>query len=283
MLSSLTSEWFLRAVLAGSLVSISCAIVGVYLYLRRMSMVADALAHIALLGTLLGVLVTGTLSSTAVLLGALVTGATATLLMQRLSNAGVRQDSAIGVVYTAAFSIGVVLLSTTFRDVHIDTDCVLFGDILGITNSTLWSLGAATVLCGGGAWVLRRWLSISTFDPVVAAALGVPVVAMHHSIVVGSAFAAVSAFQAVGAVLAVALIVIPAATAHQFADRIPAMSGIAISHSLVSTWSGLVLAVVFETRPAGTIVCVAGSLYVLALIVAPRHGIVAERRARSLA
>jgi manganese/zinc/iron transport system permease protein len=245
-----------------------------------MSMVADALAHIALLGTLLGVLVTGTLSSSAVLIGALVTGIIATVLMQRLSDAGVREDSAIGVVFTAAFSIGVVLLSTTFRDVHIDTDCVLFGNILGITDSTLWSLLIACVLCGGGAWVLRRWLSLSTFDPVVAAALGVPVAAMHHAIVVGSAFAAVSAFQAVGAVLSVALIVIPAATAHQFANRIPSMIAIAVGHSLVSTWLGLVFSVLWETRPAGTIVCVAGGLYLLALVFAPGHGLLAERRAR---
>lgn len=281
MLSSLTSDWFLRAVLAGSFAAISCAVVGVYLYLRRMSMVADALAHIALLGTLLGVLVTGTLSSGAVLVGALVTGVAANVLMQRLANAGVREDSAIGVVFTAAFSLGVVLLSTTFRDVHIDTDCVLFGDILGITDGTLWSLAAAALLCTGGAWILRRWLNLSTFDPIVAAAMGVPVVAMHHSIVIGSAFAAVSAFQAVGAVLAVALIVVPAATAHQFANRVGSMVAIAVAHALVSTWAGLVLSVFWETRPAGTIVCVAGALYLLALILAPKHGLLAERRMRT--
>lgn len=279
MLDALTSAWFLRAVAAGSLVAVSCSAIGVYLYLRRMSMVADALAHIALLGTLLAVLATGGLSSGAILLGAVTTGALATVLMQRLADSGVREDSAIGIVFTAAFSLGVVLLSTRFRDVHIDTDCVLFGDILGISDSTMASLGVVTLLVLAIVLGLRRWLELSTFDPIVAATIGVPVALMHHSIVVGASFASVAAFQAVGAVLAVALIIVPAATAHQLANRLPAMIAIAVCHALLSTWLGLVFSVVLETRPAGTIVCVAGTLYVIALVVAPQHGVLAERRA----
>lgn len=279
MVDVLTSSWFLRAGLAGSLAALSCSVIGVYLYLRRMSMVADALAHIALLGTLLAVIATGSLSSGAILLGAVTTGVLGTILMQHLAQTGVREDSAIGIVFTAAFSLGVVLLSTRFRTVHIDTDCVLFGDILGIDDSTLLSLGLVALFVVTGALLLRRWLEISTFDPVVAATIGVPVALMHHTIVVGTSFASVAAFQAVGAVLAVALIVVPAATAHQLTNRLPAMVGVAVTHALASTWGGLVLAVVLETRPAGTIVCVAGMLYALALVFAPSHGVIAERRA----
>jgi ABC-type Mn2+/Zn2+ transport system permease subunit len=275
---SLTSAWFLRALAAGSLVAVSCSVIGVFLYLRRMSMVADALAHIALLGTLLAVLVTGGLSSGAILLGAVTTGALATVLMQRLAQSGVREDSAIGIVFTAAFSLGVVLLSTRFRSVHIDTDCVLFGDILGIEDQTLLSLGLVAALIVGGVCGMRRWLALSTFDPIVAATVGVPVAVVHHSIVVGSSFAAVAAFQAVGAVLAVALIIIPAATAHQLAHRISTMIAVAVAHGLLSTWMGLVISVAAGTRPSGTIVCVAGTLYVLALVAAPRYGLLAERR-----
>ena len=278
MLDSLTSAWFLRAVGAGSLVAISCSVVGVFLYLRRMSMVADALAHIALLGTLLAVLATGGLSSNAILVGAVLTGALATVLMQRLAESGVREDSAIGIVFTAAFSLGVVLLSTRFRSVHIDTDCVLFGDILGIEDQTLVSLGMVAVLIVVGTFLLRRWLALSTFDPVVAATVGVPVVFVHHAIVVGSSFAAVAAFQAVGAVLAVALIVVPAATAHQLTHRLPSMLAVAVGHALASTWLGLAISVAAETRPSGTIVCVAGALYLVALLAAPHHGVFAERR-----
>jgi manganese/zinc/iron transport system permease protein len=277
MLSALTATWFIRALTAGSLVAVGCSVIGVFLYLRRMSMIADALAHIALLGILLAVLVTGGISSNAILLGAVATGALATVLMQRLTDSGVREDSAIGIVFTSAFSLGVVLLNTRFRSVHIDTDCVLFGDILGIEDQTLLSLGLVAAMIIGGVFVLRRWLVLSTFDPIVAATVGVPVVFVHHAIVVGSSFAAVAAFQAVGAVLAVALMIIPAATAHQLSHRLPTMLAVAVGHALASTWIGLALSVAAGTRPSGTIVCVAGSLYILALVAAPRYGVIAER------
>lgn len=275
----LGEAWLWRALATGVLVSASCATIGVFLYLRKMSLVADALSHIALPGIVLAFLVSGGINPNALLIGAAALGAVATLGMERLARNGLREDAAIGVVFTALFALGVILLSSFARGVDLDLHCVLYGDILGVSDRSIVLLSATAIAVFLVVWAAWRWLVVSTFDPVVAAALGVPVVAVHNGLVATASLTAVAAFEAVGAILVVAMFVVPAATAHRLANRMAPMVGWAIAHGVFSTVAGVVASVMLDCSTAGAIVVVGGILYGAVVVFGPEHGVLARRRA----
>lgn len=256
-----------RGALAATLVAVPCAVLGVFLYLRRMSMLGDALAHIALPGILVAWMISGGMHPMAMLAGAVGVGLLSTWAIEAVSRrARVRNDAAIGIVFTAFFAAGVIAVSTVARDVHIDAECVLFGDLLAISDTTLTTLGilapASLALVALG-W---RWLSVSSFDARFAAAVGVPVVAVHYALTTTVTAVAVAGFEAVGAILPIALLVLPAATAHALTHRLSTMVAVAVVHALVASFGGLYLAVWFDVTPAGAIAVVGGGLYALARV-----------------
>ncbi len=275
---SLTDAWFWRALLTGSLVATSCATIGVFLYLRRMSLIADALAHIALPGIVVAFLISGGLNPNALLIGAAALGAAATFGIESITRRGVRGDAAIGIVFTVLFAAGVILLSSQARHVDLDLNCVLFGDILGVSNASIARIAfatAATVLLTAAFW---RWLAAATFDPIVAATLGVPVAAVHYGIVLCASLTAVASFDAVGSVLGVAMVIVPAATAHRLADRLAPMLAWAIGHALASTIVGVVVSVAVNCSTSGAIVLAEGFFYAVILMCGPRHSVLSRLR-----
>lgn len=270
MSGALSEAWFWRAVLTGCLVSVPCALIGVFLYLRRMSLVADALAHVALPGIVLAFLVSGGVELPALLVGAVLVGVGSTLAMQGLATRGVREDASIGVVFTTLFALGVVLLSTSARGVDLDLDCVLFGDILGVSDTSIAALALTGLTVTALVVAFYRWLALGSFDPVVAATLGVPVAMVHNGLVTAAAVTAVVSFEAVGAVLGIAMVIVPAATAHRLADRLVPMLVIAVAHGVVSTLLGVVLSVLLDCSTAGAIVVVSGAMFLTVVIAGSR-------------
>ena len=274
-------DWMWRGALATGLAAVSCATLGVFLYLRRMSMLADALAHVALLGIVVAFLLSGDVHPLFMVGGAMIAGLVASLGIEALaSRPRVRPDAAIGIVFTAMFALGVVLLSTQVHDAHIDLNCVLFGNVLGISDHSLALLGWTTPLVLLAVALGWRWLAASSFDAGFARTIGVPVVAVHYGLMAGASATCVASFEAVGAVLVVALIIIPAATAHLLCDRLHAMIGVAWAHALLSAMLGLYVAVWINCSPAGAMVVVAGLLYGAVYLFAPRHGLVPRALAR---
>ncbi len=277
----LSGAWMWRTIVTGLLVSVACSMVGVFLYLRGMSMIADALAHVALPGIVFAFFLTGGLAPGALLVGATVVSVAAAGAIEALSaGAGLRRDAAIGTVFTVAFSIGVILLSLFVHDAHIDLDCVLFGNILGVSDTTLRVLSIVAPVVVVSVVVFYRWLAVSTFDPSIARNLGVPVVAVHYGLMTATSVVAVASFEAVGAVLGVAMVIVPAATAHVLVDRLPMMLVAAVAHAVLSTLLGVYFSIAIDCSTAGAIVVVGGGLYLLAFLAAPRHGIVTARLMR---
>lgn len=270
--------WMWRGMLGASLVAVPTAVLGVFLYLRRRSMVADAHAHLAVPGVVLAFLLTGSISLPVLLLGAVIVGVGASWLIEYLSRRRtIRSDAAIGIAFTPLFALGVVLLSTVVTDAHIDTHCLLFGDVLGITNralTTLSILAAAVVLLTAVGW---RWLSVSTLDPEYARTLGIPAVAINYALMSAVAGTTMAAFEAVGAILVIAMIIVPAATAHLLTNRLHTMVGVSIGHGLVSAWTGMYASVWLNCSTAGAMVVAGGILYTLALAFAPRYGLLRRR------
>ena len=277
MIEMWTDPWALeswwRGLAGAMLASTPCALVGVFLYLRRMSLVADALSHIALPGIVVAFLLSGSVAPAPMLLGAVSLGVVSSVAMDVLAKrAAVRSDAAIGIVFTALFALGIVLLSMFVQDAHIDTQCTLFGDVLAISDDALLLLACVTpaILCA--VVLCWRWLTVVCFDPGFAHTLGLPVTLVHYALMAGASGATVASFEAVGAILAIALIVIPAATAHLLCDRMHTMLAVAWGHGLLSALVGMYLAYWLDVSASGAIVLSQGTLYLLAFLFAPHHG-----------
>jgi manganese/zinc/iron transport system permease protein len=273
-----SGAWMWRGMLASTLSAIMLAVLGVFLYLRRMSLLADALAHVALPGIVVAFLLSGSLDPTFMLLGAAATGLFASFAIEGLSGLpNIRSDAAIGIVFTALFALGVILVSTSVHDAHIDTQCVLFGNVLAISDRALWLLGVTAPAVLLVVAIFYRWLAVSSFDETLALSLGIPVGLVHYGLMTTTSIATVASFETVGAVLAIAMIVVPAATAHLLADRLPSMIGIAVLHGLISSVFGMYLSIWINASTGGAIVVVGGALYGVAFLFAPRHGWVWRR------
>ncbi len=266
-------DWMWRGMLAGALVAVPCAVLGVFLYLRRLSLVADAIAHVALPGIVAAFLLGATFDGPFMLLGAAGFGlfsAVAIGWLQRRPH--VRTDAAIGIVFTTLFAAGVIALTIGVHDAHLDTDCVLFGNILGVSDGTLTMLAITAPMLLGLVAIGWRWLAVSTFDEGFAASIGVPVVFVHYALMGGVSVQTVASFEAVGAILVMALIITPAATAHLLCDRLVPTVATAVAHGLLSTVIGMYASIWFDTSSAGSIVVAGAVLYLLAFAFAPRHG-----------
>ena len=266
-------DWMWRGMLTVHLVAIGCAVLGVFLYLRRMSLLADALAHVALPGVVAAFMISGSLDASVMVLGAVVVGLVTAVSIQALANRpNIRSDAAIGIVFTSLFAGGVILLSTVVRDAHIDTHCLLFGDLLGVSDRAILLVVTVVPAVLVLVALFYRWLAVSSFDIRFAAAIGIPVAAVNYGLMTAVTVTVVAGFEAVGAILVIALIIVPAATAHLLADRLWAMISWSVAHAVVSCWVGMYLAIAVNTSAAGAIVCVGGGLYLLAFLFSPRHG-----------
>lgn len=268
-------DWMWRGVLAACLAAVPCALLGVFLYLRRMSLIADALTHVALPGIVAAFLLSGSMEPAPMLVGAAAVGLMASVAIEGLAGrGGVRADASIGIVFTTFFAAGIIALSVFVEDAHIDTQCMLFGDVLGISDESLWLLGLCAPLVCGAVALGYRWLALVSFDEGLARNLGVPVALVHYGLMGAVSMTTVASFEAVGAILAIAMIVVPAATAHVLCDRLPSMLAVAAGHGVISALMGMYAAVWWDVSAAGAIVCVGGLLYALAFGFGPRHGVI---------
>ncbi len=216
--------------LAILLVGVTCATVGVYVVLRRMAFIGDALAHTALPG-----LVVAYLQGWNLFGGALVAGLVTALGIGWLSRRDeVREDTAIGILFTAMFSLGILLVSTTrsFRDLS----HMLFGNILGVTGRDLVVIGVVTAIVVAVLGLFHKELELTSFDPTHAAVIGLRPDRMRYGLLMLLALAVVSAIQAVGVVLTSALLVTPAAAAALLTTSLPRMMLLA---TLIAMGSGI--------------------------------------------
>lgn len=260
-------DWMWRGTLVASLVGVVCALLGCFLYLRRLALMSDALAHVALPGLVGAFLLTGSTGPAAMFLGALGSGLLTTGLVEGIRRAGhTRDDAAIGVVFTALFALGVILLTAFASDADLDASCVLFGDVLGVPTHAVWTLGGLTLAVIAAIVALWRPLQLATFDPDTARLLGVPVGALHLGLMGFVSITTVASFQAVGAILVVAALITPAATAHLLTRRLHAMLLVAAGHGALSALLGMYLSVWLNCSTAGAMVCVGALLYLAALL-----------------
>ncbi len=242
---------FMRsAALAGLVVGVTCALVGTYVVLRRMAFISDALAHTVLPG-----LVIAYLNRWSMTLGALVAGVITALGIGWLSRRReLREDTAIGIMFTAMFALGILLMSgvRTYRDLaH-----MLFGNILGVTQAQLLLFSAVAVGVIVALMALHKELELTSFDPLHAQVIGINADRLRYVLLVLVALAVVGAVQLVGVVLTSALLIVPPATAALLAKRLPLVMLLAVLIAVSSTWVGLLLSYYYDVASGAAIVLV---------------------------
>lgn len=294
--------WFIAI---GAICNAACAMLGCYLVLRRMSLLGDAISHAVLPGVVLAALASGSIVGWPILLGALAVGILTTLLTQLLHGSGrVPEDASMGVVFTSLFALGVILISSQAHNLHIDLKCVLYGNLENAVNDLVplpglgWSVPLVLqtlvpALLATVAFVLLFWkeLKICSFDPQLATSMGLRADLVHYLLMGMVAAVTVAALEALGSILVVAMLVVPAAAAHLLSDRLAGMMVWAVALGVLSAGivGGLVAVAMagravpgwewvqyLDSNGAGMMAVVAGLLFVLALLLAPRHGLVSR-------
>jgi manganese/zinc/iron transport system permease protein len=275
-------------------VAVACALPGTFLVLRRLALVSDAISHSILLGIVLGFFVVGDVNSPVLLLGAALVGVATVVLVQLLERTQlVREDAAIGLVFPALFSIGVILISRYADDVHLDVDAVLLGELAfaPFDRLELWGwdwgpqalvvMGAILVLNVAAIAVFWKELKLSTFDPALAVALGFAPALVQYALTALVSVTAVGAFDAVGSILVVALMIAPPAAAYLLTDSLPRLLLLAAGIGAASALAGYWLAYALDASIAGSMASMAGVAFALAWLFAPQRGLAAAARRRA--
>lgn len=272
----LQQEWAIRALIASSLVGVMCGVLGSFIVLRNMSLVGDALAHAILPGVVFAFVLVG-YSALGFFTGAVIAGLlTAVGITWIQHNVGTKNDAAIGIVFTAMFSIGVMGISWISRNegVHLDLKDFLFGNVLGVANSDLYLTAGVTVYVVLSVMIFYRYLFVSTFQPVIAETMGIPVGLIHYFLMLLLSFAVVASLQTVGVILVVAMLITPASTALLLSNRLPVVIGLSAVIGLFAAVLGLLLAIIFDTTPGPAIAVTATLFYLVAVFFAPEKGLV---------
>jgi len=258
-----------RGMLAAVLVGALCAVVGCYVVLRSMAFLGDAMAHSILPGVAVAYVIKGNL-----LIGALVAAVAVALGIGALSRRGlVKEDSAIGILFAAALSLGILMISS-MRTYALDLTHILFGDVLGVSpRDLLLTAGLAVVVLAVILLLYKEFLVVS-FDPILARTLRLPAERIRIVLLVLLALTIVVSLQSVGIALVSAMLVTPSSTAYLLTRRLPRMMGLSAALGAVSSIVGLYASYYLNVVSGAAIVLTATFFFLIAFFFAPERGIV---------
>lgn len=265
-------------ILTGILVAGSGGLLGCFLLLRQMSMVGDAISHAVLPGIVIAYLLSGSNAPLLMLIGAAAFGIIVTLLIESLHKiAKMQADAAIGISYTWLFAVGVILISAFGGNVDLDQECVLFGEIsyvplqLWLTDKGnsmgplyIWLLGANFLLVLLFISLGYKALFITSFDPLLAASLGISTGIWHYGLMAAVSLTTVFSFESVGAILVVAFLVGPAATAFLLTHKLKKMLFLSVLIGALASVLGYFLAKQADASIAGGMTIAIGLIFLLA-------------------
>jgi manganese/zinc/iron transport system permease protein len=279
--------------LIATVVATACALPGVFLVLRRMAMMSDAISHTVLLGIVLAFFVVSEFGHPLLLIGATAVGVLTVSLTEALNKTRlVKEDAAIGLVFPALFSIAVILISVFARNVHLDAHVVFQGDLafapfdrtllfgVDIGPRTLVVMSVILFINLAFVTLFYKELKLSTFDEGLAAALGFKPGLIHYGLMTLVSVTAVGAFDAVGSILVIALMIVPPVTAYLLTDRLSKMLVLSVLIGIVGAVSGYWLARFLNTNIGAAMVTMLGVAFALAFLFAPQRGLVAIARRR---
>lgn len=280
------SPWYrettIRVMTMAFLVSSSCGLVGVYLILRRLALVGDAISHSVLPGIVLAALLAHTLTGPFIILGAIGAGFLTTILIESIhQHSRVKPDAAIGIVFSAMFALGVVLVTFYAGDLHIDTDCVLFGNLAEVATQPgvpEAMIQAAIVLVSTVGLIVAffKELLVSAFDPTLARSMGIRARWIHFGLMAWLSVTVVTAFEAVGSILVVAMLIIPGAAALLLTDRLWKAFALTLVHTALSVVIGYHVGLWLDSNLPAAMVVAGLGLFAFAWAFSPSQGLISR-------
>lgn len=296
-------------VLISILAAVACALLGNFLVLRKMSMMGDAISHAVLPGLAIAFLITGARASLTMFIGAAVVGILTALFTQWVSRFGkVDEGASMGIVFTTLFAVGLLLIVQAADHVDLDASCVLYGAIELTPLDVVWrpELFGSVLQVPRSALLLSavcavnllfvilffKELQITSFDSELATTMGINANLMHYMLMTLVAITTVAAFEAVGSIIVIAMLIVPAATAHLLTDQLHWMVVISAIFAALSAalghvsaiflpgWMGVDPSVVEATSTSGMMAVMAGVLFIIVLFCAPRQGIFVQKLGR---
>jgi manganese/iron transport system permease protein len=271
-LSPLQFGFMQRGLLAVVLVGGLCAVVGCFVVLRSMAFLGDAMAHSVLPGVAVAYLVGGNLT-----LGALAAAIIVALGISFVSRRGsLREDTAIGILFSSALALGIALIST-IRSYAVDLSHILFGNVLGVGPGDLYLIGGLGIGVLAILFLAYRPFLVLAFDPVLAATLRLPVERLRALLLILISVTIVLSLQVVGIALVAAMLVTPAATAYLVTRRLPAMAAVAALLGVLSGVAGLYASYYLNIASGAAVVLSATVFFLLAFLFSPRRGVLTAR------
>lgn len=271
---------FMReAFFIAALVAAVCSVLSCYLVLKGWSLMGDAVSHAVLPGIVIAYVVGAPLAVGAFLSGLLCAGATGWIK----SHSRLKEDTVMGIAFTGLFALGLVLFTKVESDQHLNH--ILFGSPLGIERESLWQ----AIIAGGLTLLIvlakRKDLLLFCFDASQARAVGLNTTFLHYLLLSLLALTIVASLQAVGIILTVAMLITPGCIAYMLTDRFGRMLWIAAASSISSALVGTYASFRLNASPGACIVLAQAGVFIAAMFLAPKHGVIAARRRarRSLA
>jgi ABC-type Mn2+/Zn2+ transport system permease subunit/Mn-dependent DtxR family transcriptional regulator len=272
-LEPLQYQFLQRAMIASVIVGITSGLVGTFIMLRKMAMIGDALSHAVLPGVIIGFIIAGK-GQLALFTGAVISGIVTALLIGFVNrNSKVKEDTAIGVIFTGAFAFGILLVSQ-MKNVHIDLSSYLFGDILGVSSEDLILSGIIGIVVLLGIILFYKQLLVSSFDPTMAAVMGLSTGLIHYFLMGLLSMTIVASLQSVGVILVVAMLITPAATAYLLTDRLSKMLVLSAGIGVFTALVGLIGSYHLNFASGASMVVFATFVFLAALLFSPSQGVV---------
>lgn len=265
-------DYMLRAILVSALVGGVCGFLSSFVTLKGWSLMGDALSHAVVPGVAVAYILGLPFAAGAFVAGLMAAGTMAFIR----AKSRIREDATIGVVFTAWFALGLLLIS--LFPARVDLKVIILGNILGISDpdiAQVIAISAVTLLVLGLKW---RDLMLYCFDPNQTRALGLRAGMLHVMLLTMLAATAIAALQAVGACLVVAMLVTPGATAYLLTDRFGRMLWISSSLGVATSLAGAYASYYLNGATGGCIVTLQTLVFLAAFVFAPKHGILASKR-----
>lgn len=261
-------DFLQKALLTSAMVGIISGVIGCFIILRGMALMGDAISHAVLPGVALSFMLGINL-----LIGAVLSGLLTAIAIGYVSqNSRIKHDVAIGVMFTAAFALGIILI--TLQKSSTDLYHILFGNVLAVRPEEMWITLIIGTLVLASTYLFYKELLVSTFDATMAAAYGLPVKLIHYFLMTLLTLVTVASLQTVGIILVVAMLITPAATAYLLTNRLSLMICWAAGLGLVSAFSGIYLSFTYNLASGATIVMTSTLLFLTALLLSPSQGLI---------
>jgi manganese/iron transport system permease protein len=277
LISPLQYGFMQRSLVVAIIVGLLCAIVGSYLMVQRLALLGDAISHSVLPGLAIAFMIGAN-----IFIGAFIAGVVSTLAIAWIrTRSPIKEDAAMGIVFSAFFALGITLITVIQKDNKIDLNHFLFGNILGVTAGEVRDTAIIAALVLLVVFFLYKELLFYTFDPLGAKAAGLPVNQLNFGLMLLIALTIVASMKSVGVILVLSLLITPGATAYLLVKRLHEVMILGAVIGIFSSISGMYLSYFFNLPSGPAIVLVVSGLFVLSLLFSPSYGLFSHQHSKS--